>query len=213
MSKSQKSQKDIENQEEIVEKEEKQSLEETAKEEKDLSDIIQKLEAEKATLKDEYLRAHAEMENLRKRTTIELEKRSKYAISDFARELLPVADNLDRALKALKIEEKDPSFESLKPLIDGIILTQKELESALAKNGVHKVPGIGKVFNPNYHKVIQEIENTSIPAGTILEEWQVGYVIGDRVLREAMVVVAKGGKKSEELNQDAPAGDVVDQLA
>ncbi|MBR7158194.1 MAG: nucleotide exchange factor GrpE [Alphaproteobacteria bacterium] len=176
-------------------------------------EIIEKLEAEKNELKDNFLRAHADMENLRKRSAAEIEKRSKFAIADFARQLLPVADNLGRALAALKTEENAPSSDAIKSLIDGIRLTQKELSGALEKNGVRKVGALGKIFDPNYHQVVQEKEDKSVPAGTILEEWQTGYTIGDRVLREAMVVVAKGGPKPSEMQPDAQAGDNIDTEA
>ncbi len=198
-----------ENREEILEK-----AEENAENQMDKCvEIIEKLEAEKNELKENFLRAHADMENLRKRSAAEIEKRSKFAISDFARQLLPVADNLARALASLLADEKEHHPESIQNLIAGIKLTQKELDTALEKNGVRKVGGLGKVFDPNFHQVVQEKEDKSVPAGTILEEWQTGYTIGDRVLREAMVVVAKGGLKPGETKPEAKAGDNIDTKA
>lgn len=164
--------------------------------------IIEKLQAENNELKNNFLRAHADMENLRKRSAAEIEKRSKFAISDFARQLLPVADNLTRALNAFKIDEKEHKPETIKNLIQGILLTQKELDGVLEKNGVRKISALGKIFDPNFHQVVQEKEDKSVPVGTVLEEWQTGYTIGDRVLREAMVVVAKGGPKPEKDTPD-----------
>lgn len=164
--------------------------------------IIEKLQAENNELKNNFLRAHADMENLRKRSAAEIEKRSKFAISDFARQLLPVADNLNRALNAFKLDEKEHKPETIKNLIQGILLTLKELDGVLEKNGVRKISALGKIFDPNFHQVVQEKEDKSVPVGTVLEEWQTGYTIGDRVLREAMVVVAKGGPKPEKDTPD-----------
>ena len=131
------------------------------------------------------------MENLRKRTAIELEKTSRFAITKFAKDLLSVADNLSRALDTLNKEENQTHSEAIKNLIAGIELTQKELTSAFEKNGIHKQESKGKIFDPQKDKVVQEREDKSVPAGTVLEEWQPAYMIGDRILREAVVVVAK----------------------
>ncbi len=154
-------------------------------------EIIKALEKEKNELKESYLRAAADMENLRKRTAIELEKTSRFAITKFAKDLLSVADNLSRALDTLNKEENQNHSEAIKNLIAGIELTQKELTSAFEKNGIHKQESKGKIFDPQKDKVVQEREDKSVPAGTVLEEWQPAYMIGDRILREAVVVVAK----------------------
>ncbi len=154
-------------------------------------EIIKALEKEKNELKESYLRAAADMENLRKRTAIELEKTSRFAITKFAKDLLSVADNLSRALDTLNKEENQTHSEAIKNLIAGIELTQKELTSAFEKNGIHKQESKGKIFDPQKDKVVQEREDKSVPAGTVLEEWQPAYMIGDRILREAVVVVAK----------------------
>ena len=172
--------------------------------------IIEKLQAENNELKNNFLRAHADMENLRKRSAAEIEKRSKFAISDFARQLLPVADNLNRALNAFKLDEKEHKPETIKNLIQGILLTLKELDGVLEKNGVRKISALGKIFDPNFHQVVQEKEDKSVPVGTVLEEWQTGYTIGDRVLREAMVVVAKGGPKPEKESSENISKDNID---
>jgi len=154
-------------------------------------EVIKALEKEKNELKEKYLRTAAEMENLRKRTAIELEKTSRFAISKFAKDLLSVADNLSRALDTLNKEENQTHSEAIKNLIAGIELTQKELSSAFEKNGIYKQESKGKIFDPQKDKVVQEREDKSVPAGTVLEEWQPAYMIGDRILREAVVVVAK----------------------
>jgi len=154
-------------------------------------EVIKALEKEKNELKEKYLRTAADMENLRKRTAIELEKTSRFAISKFAKDLLSVADNLSRALDTLNKEENQTHSEAIKNLIAGIELTQKELSSAFEKNGIYKQESKGKIFDPQKDKVVQEREDKSVPAGTVLEEWQPAYMIGDRILREAVVVVAK----------------------
>jgi len=185
---------EIQEAEKLAEQEEMQPLAENAEEQSDLDksiEIIKALEKEKSELKDALLRLAAEMDNLRKRTALDVEKARSYAITEFARDLLPVADNLQRALAEMEkpfMEEANPAVTSI---ISGIKLTQKDLESAFAKNNIVKQESVGKVFNPNFDKVVQEREDNTVPAGTVLEEWQAAYTIKDRVLREAVVVVAK----------------------
>ena len=201
---------EIQNAEEIAEQEEIQPL----NADKPLSDldksieIIKALEKEKSELKDSLLRLAAEMDNLRKRTSLDVEKARNYAITEFARDLLPVADNLQRALQEMEkpfMEEANPAVVSI---ISGIKLTQKDLESAFNKNNIVKQQSVGKIFNPNFDKVVQEREDNSVPAGTVLEEWQAAYTIKDRVLREAVVVVAKSttedATKSADIIDDTP---------
>lgn len=155
---------------------------------------IAEMQAEIDKLKDLYLRSQAEMENLRRRTQQELEKRSKFAVSSFAQDLLPVNDNLSRAMASIPDSEKENQNDLVKNLLVGLELTQKDLNSALEKNNVTAIESLGRVFDPNLHKVVQEIDDPEKPAGTIVQEWQKGYMIGgDRVLREAVVVVTRGG--------------------
>ncbi len=178
---------------------EAESVEQTVEEIDEVAAKTAELREEVEKLRDMYMRSQAEMENLRKRTQIELEKRSKYAISSFARDLLTVSDNLSRALAAIPEEEKEGTSELIKNLVIGLEMTQKELNTAFEKNDIKPVEGIGHIFDPNVHKVVQEIEDPTKPAGTIIQEWQKGYVIGgDRTLREAVVVVTKGGPKPGE---------------
>lgn len=157
-------------------------------------DKIAEMQAEIDKLKDLYLRSQAEMENLRRRTQQELEKRSKFAVSSFAQDLLPVNDNLSRAMASIPDSEKENQNDLVKNLLVGLELTQKGLNSALEKNNITAIESVGRVFDPNLHKVVQEIDDAEKPAGTIVQEWQKGYLIGgDRVLREAVVVVTRGG--------------------
>lgn len=173
-------------------KKEQEELQETENEQEK---IIEELKLEVEKYKDEFLRAHAEMENLRKRQAQELVKNSKYAISSFAKDILFAADNLSRALQIVSEEDKQKLPDNAKSLIQGIEMTERELQNILSKNGVKKISGLGEIFNPNFHQVIQEVEDKTKPSGTIIQELQSGYMINDRILREAMVVVTKGGQK------------------
>ncbi len=150
--------------------------------------VLDKLLAENQHLKDEYLRAFAEVENTKKRCQQEIEKNNKYAISSFAKSLLSVADNLQRAIDAVDKEHADDVCGGL---LKGIELTQNELTKVFEKFDVKKMDILGTTFDPNFHQVIQEVEDKSKPTGTIIAEVQTGYMINDRILREAMVVVTK----------------------
>lgn len=154
---------------------------------------LEQLKEENKKLKEDYLRAYADAENTKRRCTQEIEKNNKYAISNFAKSLLSVADNLDRALKSIPEDKKD-DCEHLKNLLTGVEMTQRELDKVFEKFGIKKMDIIGTKFDPNYHQVIQEVEDKEKPNGTIIRELQSGYMINDRILREAMVIVSKGGK-------------------
>lgn len=156
-------------------------------EENDAPDMEEIL-AENQKLKDDFLRAYAEAENVKKRCQQELEKNVKFAVADFAKNLLPVADNLQRALDACEKDEMNDSKEALRK---GIELTQSELMKVFDKFGIKKMDIIGEVFDPNFHQVVQEVEDKTKAAGTVIAEVQTGYMIHDRILREAMVIVAK----------------------
>jgi len=145
-----------------------------------------KLEQDFAKLKDDYIRLYAEMDNMKKRTQAENEKTIKFAISSFAKELLGVADNLERAIAAMS-ENKD----SCEDLLKGVELTQNELTKVFEKFGIKRFNHIGKKFDPNFERVVQEVDSPDAESGTILSELQSGYTIHERILREAMVIVAR----------------------
>ena len=153
------------------------------------------LEGRIADLTDRLLRAHAEMDNLRKRTEREREDTAKYAISKFAREVLVVGDNLQRATAAVPpgAADADPA---LKALVDGVAMTEREFLNVLERNGVKRLDPEGQPFNPHQHQAMIEIDQPEVAAGTIVQVYAPGYVLEDRVLRPAMVVVAKGGDKA-----------------
>jgi molecular chaperone GrpE len=152
------------------------------------------LEARIAELTDRMLRAHAEMDNLRKRTEREKEEMAKYAITKFAREVLGVGDNLQRAIAAVPAgaADEDPA---LKALVEGVSMTEREFLNVLDRHGIKRIDPAGEPFNPHQHQAMTEIENTDVAPGTVVQVFQPGYILEDRVLRPAMVVVAKGGSK------------------
>ncbi len=153
---------------------------------------VAKLEAEVASLKDQLLRAVAETENTRRRAQKEREDTSKYAVSSFAKELVTVADNLRRALEAVPPEGRERD-EMLKSLAVGVEATERQLFAAFDRAGIKRIDPTGDMFDPNFHQVMFEIENTGKPAGTVVQVLQPGYTIHGRLLREAMVGVAKAG--------------------
>lgn len=149
---------------------------------------VEELQAQIQKLREDYLRAFADAENTKKRCAQEIEKNNKYAISSFAKNLLSVADNLQRALDAAQSAENNDACEALR---QGVELTQNELFKVFDKFGIHKMDILGTHFDPNFHQVIQEVPDADKEPGTIIAELQTGYMINDRILREAMVVVTK----------------------
>lgn len=155
---------------------------------------VARLSAEAAEFKDKLLRTLADMENLRRRTEREVKDARDYALTSFARDLLAVADNFERALGAAPAELKEN--ETAKGFIDGVDLTGRELAKVLEKHGIRKVEPHGQKFDPNLHQAMFEIPNADVPNGTVLQVLQPGFTIADRVLRPALVGVSKGGPKA-----------------
>ena len=154
-------------------------------------DPVAALEAEVVTLKDQLLRALAETENTRRRTSRENQDLIRYGVTNLVRDILVVADNLQRALDSLP-EDARAENEALASLATGVELTEKEFLSALERHNVRKIEPLDEAFNHNEHQAMFEVENTGQPAGTIVELLQPGYMLHDRLLRPAMVGVAKG---------------------
>ncbi len=154
---------------------------------------IRELEAQLAEMKNEGLRHLAEAENTRKRAAKERDDTMKYAVSKFAKDMLDVADNLQRALAAVKPEmiENDPAVKSL---FTGVEATQRQLTAVLERQGITKIDPTGQKFDPNHHQVVSEVDAPGTAPGTVVQTLQTGYMIHDRLLREAMVTVAKGGQ-------------------
>jgi len=154
------------------------------------------LEREHTETKDRLLRALAEMENLRKRTEREVADSRLYSVTSFARDLLVVADNMRRALDTVTPELRESAESSVKSLIEGVELTERELLKALEKNGVRQFTPQGEKFDPNVHQAMFEIPDATVLAGSVVQVVQPGYMLGDRVLRPALVGVSKGGPKT-----------------
>ena len=156
---------------------------------------VETLQKEVAEARDRMLRTLAEMENLRKRTTKEVADARLYGITGFARDVLDIADNLQRALDAVPPEARAAADPGLTALIEGVELTERSLLNALEKHGVKKLDPQGQKFDPNFHQAMYEVPDASVPSGTVVQIMQAGYTIGDRVLRPALVGVATGGAK------------------
>ena len=160
----------------------------------------EKLKEEIKTLKEEKIRVLAEMENLRKRFDREKVDSIKYGSVNFARDILSPGDNLERALSAINKEEEHP--QSIKNLIEGLLMVKKELSSALEKNGITKIDTLNSKFDPNLHQAMMEIENNDLEEGLVVQEIQTGYMMYDRLLRPAMVGVSKKTKQESETAKD-----------
>ncbi|WP_031335939.1 nucleotide exchange factor GrpE [Rhodopseudomonas sp. B29] len=151
---------------------------------------------EAAEARDKMLRTLAEMENLRRRTQKEVADARTYGVTAFARDVLDIADNLQRALDAVPAESRANAEAGLKALIEGVELTERSLLNALEKNGVKRFDPQGQKFDPNFQQAMYEVPDASVPAGTVVQVVQAGFTIGDRVLRPALVGVSKGGAKA-----------------
>jgi molecular chaperone GrpE len=160
---------------------------------------------EAAEARDRMLRTLAEMENLRKRTSREVADARMYGITGFARDVLDIADNLQRALDAVPQEARANADPGLKALIEGVELTERSLHNTLEKYGVKRLDPWGSKFDPNFHQAMFEVPDPSVPSGTVVQVVQAGYTIGDRVLRPALVGVSKGGAKAAPANGNEPS--------
>jgi molecular chaperone GrpE len=150
------------------------------------------LENEVAALNDRILRLAAELENTRRRADREKQDASRYAIASFARDLVNVADIFDRALQTLPADPAEASPETLSGFAAGVRMTERSLIAALERHGVKKIDPKGEKFDPNLHQAVAQAPAAGIPAGHVAETAQTGFVIGDRVLRAAMVIVSTG---------------------
>ena len=157
--------------------------------------IIAALQDDLDKLKGENLRLLADMQNLRRRTDKEREDTAKYAVTKFAQDIVGVADNFDRAASAVPAEaaDKDPV---LKSFLEGVVLAEREFLAVLERHGVKRIEAQGQPFNPHQHQAVMEREDATVPAGTVLQVFQAGFLIEDRCLRPAMVVVSTGGPKA-----------------
>ncbi|MGI2032803.1 nucleotide exchange factor GrpE [Rhizobium panacihumi] len=175
------------------------AMEDTAATEADVAefDPIAELQAENADLRDRFVRLAADMDNLRRRTERELKDAKVYGVTSFARDMLGVSDNLRRALDAVPAEMRAAADAGLTTLLEGVEMTERSMLSTLERHGVKKIEPEGEKFDPNFHQAMFEVPNPAVPNNTVVQVVQAGYTIGERVLRPAMVGVAKGGPKVE----------------
>jgi molecular chaperone GrpE len=162
-----------------------------------VAELVAALARESADYKDKLLRTLAEMENLRKRTERQVADTRHYGITAFASDVLAVADNMHRALETAGPGLRQSTDAGVKAFMEGVELTERELLKTLEKHGVRKFDPKGERFDPNRHQAMYEVPDPSVPAGTIAQVMQAGYTIGERVLRPALVAIAKGGPKAE----------------
>ena len=166
---------------------------------------LAELEAEKAELKDRVLRTLADMENLRRRTEKDVADARAYAVTGFARDMLGAADNMRRAVESVPEEARASADGAFKALLDGIELTERDLLSTMGRHGVKRIDPAGQKFDPNLHQAMFEAPDASVPKGTVTTVMQPGFVIGERVLRPALVGVSTGGPKATQPADGATA--------
>lgn len=181
-----------------------------------LTDHINAIEAEKADLNDRLLRTVAEMDNVRKRLEREKAELARYAITRFATDVVALGDNLGHAMRAVS-PEVVAETPALKPLLDGVMMTDRAFLATLERHGIRRIDPEGEIFNPHLHQAVQQDRNVEVPAGTILRVLQTGYVLEERVLRPAAVIVSEGGPRpskpatsAEPGTGETPAGPTVD---
>lgn len=160
-------------------------------------DPIALLKAENDDLRDRFIRLAADMDNLRRRTEREIKDAKSYAVSAFARDMLAVSDNLRRALEAVPAEAASSTEGGVAGFIEGVEMTERSMISTMERHGIKKIDAEGAKFDPNFHQAMFEVPNPEVPNNTVVQVVQAGFTIGDRVLRPAMVGVAKGGPKAE----------------
>jgi len=160
-------------------------------------DIIDKLNEEISSLKDQRLRAIAELENFRKRAEKDQSDALKYGISNFAKEIINISDNIERAQSSISEEAKNN--ETIKPVIEGIDLIAQSVVTTFEKIGIKKIESLNEKFDHNLHQAMMEIENDDLEPGTIVQELIPGYTLHDRLLRPAMVGVSKKPKKNDDI--------------
>ena len=191
------------------EKEEQVSEEPKDQEETEISpeELIEKLNEEITSLKDQRLRAIAELENFRKRAEKDQSDALKYGISNFAKEIINIRDNIERAQSSISDEAKNN--EAIKSVIEGIDLIAQSVVSTFEKIGIKKIESLNEKFDHNLHQAMMEIENEELEPGTIVQELIPGYTLHDRLLRPAMVGVSKKSKKIED-NADKSAPEEIE---
>ena len=177
--------------------EDEEELEEENDDEEEEVDETVLLKAEIADLKERYIRLAADMENLRRRTEREVKDARTFAISNFARDVLGVSDDLSRAMQVVRDSQntEDP-LASVAGLVEGIAATERAMITTMERHGVTRVDPMGEKFDPNYHLAMFEVPDATKPNNTVMNVVQAGFKIGERMLRPALVGVSKGGPKA-----------------
>jgi molecular chaperone GrpE len=172
-----------------------------------LLELLTRTEAERDELKDRVLRTLAEMENLRRRTEKEVVDSRIYAMTNFARDMMSVPDNIRRALETVP-ETLRPTLDAvMQSLLEGIELTERDLIKTFERHGIRQINPMGEKFDPHLHQAMFEAQDPSLPSGHVMNVAQIGYTIGDRILRPALVGVARGGPKAVSTPSDAQSGE------
>ena len=166
-------------------------------------DPIEALIAERDSLKDQLLRALADVENMRRRTEREMETARKYSHTGFARDLVGAIDNLSRAVEAAPKAEEAPSAEAVDGLLTGIEMSWQEIQATMERHGIRRISPKGEKFDYNFHQAMFEMPSADLAPGTVVEVVQHGYVLHDRLLRPAMVGVSKAAEPQESSEDDA----------
>lgn len=167
---------------------------------------VEELERQVADLTDRLLRAHAEIQNLHRRLERDVAESQKYGITKFARDVVAMSDNFERALSSVSADARENN-PALSGLLEGVTMIEKEFQSVLSKHGVKRLDPKNAPFDPHKHQAVMEREDKSVPSGTVIQVFQAGYEIDNRVLRPAMVVVAKGGAKPVKEPKPEPTTD------
>lgn len=167
-----------------------------------LEERCKQLEEEAAKFRDQWVRAAAETENIRKRAQRDQEETSRYAITSFARDMVSVLENLKRASESVPAEQRKDN-ELLKIIGEGVDLTLQELLSIFEKHGIKRINPLNEKFDHNFHQAVVQVENSDVPPGTVVQVIQAGYVIADRLLRPAMVAVSKQGESEKKVDTTA----------
>lgn len=162
--------------------------------ERTVHDVIAALQAEAADYKDKWIRAHAEIDNVRRRLEKEKEETAKYAITRLARDIVNVGDNFQRAIAAVPAGAAEQDS-ALKSLVEGVTMTEREFLNILERFGIKRIDPANEPFNPHMHQAVMEMDRPDVTSGTVVQVFQAGYTIEDRCLRPAMVAVSRGGPK------------------
>jgi molecular chaperone GrpE len=170
---------------------------------------IETLETELAAMRETWMRAAADAQNARRRAKLDVEEAHKFAVSRFAKDLLSVADNLSRALAALPAQGQGLD-ERIKNVIAGVQATERELLGVFERNGIKKIAALGATFDPELHQAVSEAQDPTRPNNSVAQVFMDGYTLNDRLLRAAMVVVAKGGPTAAPAAEPEPANTAID---